>query len=112
MADLTRARRQAVASPAGALGDDLRDRAIGIFDDRERQQRNRKHEQCAERRSCKQILQPAADEHPDWYEYYCSGNELIKIGKETYFRAGDGNLMPTRPDQPPPDLTYFKRTGK
>ena len=51
-------------------------------------------------------------EHPDWYEYYCSGNELIKIGKETYFRAGDGNLMPTRPDQPPPDLTYFKRTGK
>jgi hypothetical protein len=53
-----------------------------------------------------------ADEHPDWYEYYCSGNELIKIGKETYFRAGDGNLMPTRPDQPPPDLTYFKRTPK
>ena len=53
-----------------------------------------------------------ANEHPDWYEYYCSGNELIKIGDETYFRARDGNLMPTRKDQPPPDLTYFKRTRK
>jgi len=54
----------------------------------------------------------APEEYPNWYEYYCSGNELIKVGKETYFRAGDGNLMPTRKDQPPPDLTYFKQTAK
>jgi hypothetical protein len=52
--------------------------------------------------------EPAA--HPDWTEYNCTGeNELIKIGNETYFRGGDGNLMPTRKDQPPPDLRYFSR---
>jgi hypothetical protein len=55
---------------------------------------------------------PAA--YPDWLEYPCAGDqELIKIGKETYYRGADGNLMPTRRDQPPPDLRYFKptRTG-
>ena len=47
--------------------------------------------------------------HPVWQEYFCSGDqELIKIGKETYYRGGDDNLMPTRSDQPPPDLRYFK----
>jgi hypothetical protein len=47
--------------------------------------------------------------HPVWQEYFCSGDqELIKIGKETYYRGGDDNLMPTRSDQPPPDLKYFK----
>jgi hypothetical protein len=47
--------------------------------------------------------------YPVWQEYYCSGDqELIKIGKETYYRGGDDNLMPTRKDQPPPDLRYFK----
>jgi hypothetical protein len=47
--------------------------------------------------------------HPVWQEYYCSGDqELIKIGKETYYRGGDDNLMPTRKDQPPPDLRFFK----
>jgi hypothetical protein len=29
------------------------------------------------------------------------------IGKENYFLAYDGTLMPTRKDQPPPDLRYF-----
>jgi hypothetical protein len=53
------------------------------------------------------------EQHPDWYEYNCSGeNELIIIGKETYFRGGDGNLMPTRKDQPAPDLRYFGQTRK
>jgi hypothetical protein len=48
---------------------------------------------------------------PDWPEDNCStDNELIKIGKETYYRGADGNLMPTRKDQPPPDLRYFKQT--
>ncbi len=47
--------------------------------------------------------------YPVWQEYYCSGDqELIKIGKETYYRGGDNNLMPTRKDQPPPDLKYFR----
>jgi len=45
---------------------------------------------------------------PDWPEDACSSdNELIKIGPETYYRGADGNLMPTRKNQPPPDLRYF-----
>ena len=45
---------------------------------------------------------------PDWPEDACSSdNELVKIGTETYYRGGDGNLMPTRKNQPPPDLRYF-----
>jgi hypothetical protein len=48
--------------------------------------------------------------HPTWFEYDCVGdNVLIKIGNETYFKAGDGRLMPTRKGQPPPDLRYFKQ---
>jgi len=46
---------------------------------------------------------------PDWAEDACSSdNELVKIGTETYYRGADGNLMPTRKNQPPPDLRYFK----
>jgi hypothetical protein len=51
------------------------------------------------------------DQYPVWLEYPCSGEqELIRIDKETYYKAADGNLMPTRKDQPPPDLRYFKQT--
>ena len=52
-------------------------------------------------------------EFPDWAEDNCSNNnELIKIGNETYWRGGDGNLLPTRKGQPAPDLRYFKSTAK
>jgi len=37
---------------------------------------------------------------------------LIRIGEETYYRSADGRLMPTRKDQPPPDLRYFKQPQK
>jgi hypothetical protein len=37
-----------------------------------------------------------------WSEDQCSD------GKEFYFLSGDGYLMPTRKDQPPPDTRYFK----
>jgi hypothetical protein len=48
---------------------------------------------------------------PDWPEDACStDNELIKIGTETYWRGADGNLMPTRKNQPPPDLRYFPQS--
>jgi len=52
-------------------------------------------------------------QHPDWIEYPCAAGdqELVKIGAETYYRSGDGNLMPTRRDQPPPDLRLFKAGG-
>jgi hypothetical protein len=51
--------------------------------------------------------------HPDWPEDNCGlDNELIHIGEETYYRSADGRLMPTRKDQPPPDLRYFKQSQK
>jgi len=51
--------------------------------------------------------------HPDWPEDNCGlDNELIRIGEETYYRSADGRLMPTRKDQPPPDLRYFKQPQK
>jgi hypothetical protein len=54
-----------------------------------------------------------ANRFPDWPEDACSSdNELIKIGTETYYRGGDGNLLPTRKDQPPPDLRYFRQAPK
>jgi hypothetical protein len=50
---------------------------------------------------------------PDWPEDICAeGNAMILIGKETYFMSGDGNLMPAKKDQAPPDLRYFKQTSK
>ncbi len=49
----------------------------------------------------------------DWPEDACSSNnELIKIGTEIYYRGADGNLMPTRKNQPPPDLRYFTAPRK
>jgi hypothetical protein len=51
--------------------------------------------------------------HPDWQEYDCIGdNVLMKIGNETYYKSSEGRLMPTRKDQPPPDLKYFKQVQK
>jgi len=48
-----------------------------------------------------------------WTENNCTeGNNHVVIGKENYFRSGDGYLMPARKDQPPPDLRYFKQVQK
>ena len=50
---------------------------------------------------------------PDWPEDICAeGNAMVLIGKETYFMSGDGNLMPAKKGQAPPDLRYFKQTSK
>ena len=35
----------------------------------------------------------------------------IIVGKENYYMSADGYLMPTKKDQPPPDLRYFKPAG-
>ncbi len=44
-----------------------------------------------------------------WAEYDCAeSNNHVMVGKEYYFLSGDGYLMPTRKDQPPPDPRYFK----
>jgi hypothetical protein len=36
-------------------------------------------------------------------------NHHVIIGKEDYFVGGDGYLMPSRKDQAPPDVRYFKQ---
>jgi hypothetical protein len=51
--------------------------------------------------------------HPAWREVICAeGNQHVKIGTEAYFLSADGYLMPAKKDQAPPDLRYFKQTGK
>jgi hypothetical protein len=53
------------------------------------------------------------DQYPVWREENCPGiTRLTKIGNEIYFKGADDVLMPTRKDQPPPDLKYFTRTRR
>ena len=48
--------------------------------------------------------------NPVWQETTCGEDEhQVKIGKEHYYLSADGNIMPTRPNQPPPDLKYFSK---
>jgi hypothetical protein len=48
-----------------------------------------------------------------WPEVFCvESNVNVVIGKENYVRGADGLLMPTKQDQDPPDLKYFKKTQK
>jgi hypothetical protein len=50
---------------------------------------------------------------PYWREYICAErNEHVRIGNENYFLSADGFLMPSKKDQPPPDLRFFKPGGK
>ena len=50
-----------------------------------------------------------SDPQPDWPEIYCHvNNKRIMVGNENYRLDDEGVLMPTRQDQPPPDLKYFK----
>ena len=54
-----------------------------------------------------------ADPRPYWREVVCAEtNNHIAIGKQDYVLSPDGRLMPTRTDQPPPDLRYFNRNRK
>ena len=46
--------------------------------------------------------------NPTWIEDNCAENNMyVFVGKQSYFRGADGNLMPTRKDQPPPQLRGF-----
>ena len=50
---------------------------------------------------------------PVWRESVCAeNNRHIVIGKDNYFLSADGHLMPTRKDQPPPDLRFFNQSRK
>jgi hypothetical protein len=50
---------------------------------------------------------------PTWIEYVCAeDNHQVVVGKENYFISADGLLMPTRKEQPAPDLKYFNQAHK
>ena len=49
-------------------------------------------------------------EPPLWLENICGEDQhQARIGNEDYYLSGDGYLMPTRKDQPPPDLRNFQQ---
>ncbi len=48
-----------------------------------------------------------------WEEENCAeGNGHVEIRGQGYFLSAEGHLMPTRKDQPPPDLRYFNQAPK
>ncbi len=50
---------------------------------------------------------------PTWRETICSeNNPHVEIAGQGYMLSADGFLMPTKKDQAPPDLKYFKKAGK
>jgi len=60
--------------------------------------------------SITKTLKRIAQAQPLWRTAVCAeGNTRVKIEDENYFLSADGKLMPTRKDQPPPDLQYFTR---
>jgi hypothetical protein len=45
-----------------------------------------------------------------WSEYVGEeNNQQVIVGKENYLVSADGYLMPTKKDQPPPELNGFNR---
>jgi hypothetical protein len=47
---------------------------------------------------------------PVWYSEVCEeNNAIIRLGREAYYLSAEGLLMPSKKDQPPPDLRYFRR---
>jgi len=50
---------------------------------------------------------------PIWVESICGeGNVHVNIGGQHYMLNGDGELMPSMKDQPPPSLKHFNQTKK
>jgi hypothetical protein len=53
------------------------------------------------------------DPRPVYVEEICAeGNPWVQIGTQAYMLGADGTLMPSKKDQPPPDLKYFNPTKK
>jgi hypothetical protein len=47
----------------------------------------------------------------DFVQNICTvGNMHVQIGNDAYFLSADGLLMPTKKDQAPPNLKYFKQS--
>ncbi len=50
------------------------------------------------------------DPAPVWIEDHCEeNNQYVFIRGESFLKSADGSLMPTRKDQPPPDLKLFNQ---
>ena len=50
------------------------------------------------------------DPDPVWIEDHCEeNNQYVFIRGESFLKSADGSLMPTRKDQPPPDLKFFNQ---
>jgi hypothetical protein len=48
-----------------------------------------------------------------WTEENCAeGNGHVEIRGQGYFLSAEGDLMPSRKGQEPPDLRFFTETGK
>ena len=48
--------------------------------------------------------------HPNWGQTFCQEtNNHVMIGNEAYMMSADGSLMPTKKEQPAPDMRYFNR---
>jgi hypothetical protein len=48
-----------------------------------------------------------------WIEDHCAeNNQYVFIRGESYLKGAEGLLMPTRKNQPPPDLRYFDQARK
>jgi hypothetical protein len=48
---------------------------------------------------------------PKWHTEVCADdNSWVKVGEEAYYLSADGDLMPTKKNQAPPSLKYFKQT--
>jgi hypothetical protein len=58
-----------------------------------------------------QTYRRVVNDKPIWFPHMVcgEGNNHVGIGKENYFLSADGYLMPTKRDQSPPDLRYFKK---
>jgi hypothetical protein len=53
------------------------------------------------------------DPRPVWHENVCvENNSHVEIANDSYFLSAEGYLMPTKKDQPPPDLRYFNRSPR
>lgn len=53
------------------------------------------------------------DPKASWHTSTCADdNSWVRIGKESYYKSADGELMPIKKDQPPPNLKYFKPAQK
>ena len=59
----------------------------------------------------RQSYRRIVSDKPMWFSHdTCGeGNNHVVVGKENYFLSADGFLMPTKKEQAPPDLRYFKK---